>query len=70
MPWDVEDYYKIHVKLGKDQKRVSFPDPMFGAHSEPLTVVDLKGRIVLWYLPGLLSVHQKVNVSYASPRMI
>jgi hypothetical protein len=61
IPWDVEDYYVEHVKGGRDRKRRKFPNPFFGAFSEPLTVVDVKGRIVLWYLPGLLSSRQKVG---------
>jgi hypothetical protein len=58
--WDIEEYYKKHLKAGNDKKRVNFPNPSFGAFSEPLTVVDSKGRIVLWYLPGLLSPEQQV----------
>lgn len=68
IPWDIEEYYSKHVKSGQDRKRVSFPNPQFGAHSDPLTVVDSKGRIVLWYLPGLLSIHQQVVVSFATPK--
>jgi len=54
IPWDVEDYYKKHVKGGRDKKRIEFPNPHFGSHSKPLTLVDSQGRIVLWYLPDLL----------------
>jgi hypothetical protein len=60
IPWDIEDYYIEHVRGGRDKKRIKFPNPWFGAFSKPLTVVDSKGRIVLWYLPGLLSVEQQV----------
>lgn len=62
IPWDVEDFYLKHVKCGRDKKRLKFPIPNFGAFSDPLTVVDAKGRIVLWYLPGLLSSVQRVGV--------
>ena len=64
IPWDVEEYYVRHVKGGRDKKRIKFPNPSFGKFSEPLTVVDSKGRIVLWYLPGLLSHEQLVSVSF------
>ena len=61
LSWDIEEYYLQHIKSGSDPKRLRFPNPQFGAFSEPLTVVDSKGRIVLWYLPGLLSVYQQVS---------
>jgi hypothetical protein len=52
--WDVEEYYTKCVKAGRDRKHFEFSNPEFGAFSEPLTVVDLKCRIILWYLPRLL----------------
>jgi hypothetical protein len=62
IPLDVDNYYKEHVKQKRDKKRIKFPNPLFGSFSKPLTVVDVKGWIVLWYLPGLLSTAQKVVV--------
>jgi hypothetical protein len=62
LSWDIEEYYFEHVKSGRDPRRLRFPNPKFGAFSEPLTVVDCKGRIVLWYLPGLLSISQQVRI--------
>ena len=62
IPWSVEDFYWEHVKAGRDKKCIKFANPSFGAFSEPLTVVDSKGRIVLWYLPGLLSLEHQVGV--------
>lgn len=61
IPWDVEEYYLECIKGKKDPKRIGFPNPQFGIHSEPLTVVDSRGRIVLWYLPGLLSGRYEVS---------
>jgi hypothetical protein len=61
IPWDAEEYYLECIKGKKDRKRIRFPNPQFGMHSEPLTVVDSRGRIVLWYLPGLLSGHYQVS---------
>jgi hypothetical protein len=43
------------VQKGGDKNRRNFPNPEFGRFSKPLTVVDSKGRIVLWYLPGLVT---------------
>lgn len=57
----MEEYYREHVKAGRDKKRLKYPDPSLGAFSVPLTVVDSKGHIVLWYLPGLLSDAQQVS---------
>jgi hypothetical protein len=64
LDWDVEDYYRQCVQGGRDKKRVKFPDPQFGSFSEPLTVVDVKGRIILWYLPGLISGQDQVSFFY------
>lgn len=62
IPWDVNEYYLEHVKEKRDRNREKFPSPQFGAFSQPLTVVDAKGRIVLWYLPGLLSERHQVRL--------
>jgi hypothetical protein len=62
--WDVEQYYAECVKGGADKhakNKHRFPSPSLGSHNRPLTVVDLRGRIVLWYLPGLLSIRQQVG---------
>lgn len=64
IPWDIEEYYWEHVKFGRDEKRKKYPNPSFGKFSEPLTVVDRKGRIILWYLPGLISLEQQVSFSF------
>ena len=64
IPWDVEEYYLEHVKEKKDRNRVKYPNPHFGSFSSPLTVVDSKGRIVLWYLPGLLSEQHQVCILF------
>lgn len=61
IPWDVEEYFQKHVKGGLDKNRKKFPNPSLGKFSDPLTVVDSKGRIVLWYLPGLLSEEHLVS---------
>jgi hypothetical protein len=63
IPWDVEEYYIKCIKAGRDKKRLKFPNPQLGSFSDPLTLVDVKGRIVLWYLPGLLSEHDEVSYS-------
>lgn len=62
MPWDAEEYYEKQVKGGRSRSRFQFPNPELGAFSVPLTVVDSKGRIVLWYLPGLMPNHQQVGI--------
>jgi hypothetical protein len=64
IPWDVEAYYLHSVKGKKDRKRERFPNPRLGLFSEPLTLVDIRGRIVLWYLPGLLSGQQLVPYGF------
>lgn len=69
IPWDVEEYYLECIKGKQDPSRMRFPNPHFGSFSEPLTVVDIKGRIVLWYLPGLLSGQHQV-FCFASIQML
>ena len=66
LDWDIEEYYRECVKKGKDKKRKRFPNPIFGKKSDPLTVVDSKGRIVLWYLLELLSILQQVSGFFTS----
>lgn len=63
IPWDVEDYH-FKRKQNNERAQKKFPNPNFGAFSEALTVVNSKGQIVLWYLPGLLSVQQQVRLPY------
>jgi hypothetical protein len=70
IPWDVEEFYQEHVLKGRDKKRFKFPDPLFGKYSDPLTLVDSKGRIVLWYLPGLLSKEQTVSFPFLAKLLI
>lgn len=36
-------------------------NPHFGSISAPATVVDMRGKILIWYLPNLLSLDQQVN---------
>ena len=63
--WDIEEYTTQYVFVSaadqiKNQSR--FPCPNLGKHDHPLTVVDCKGRILLWYLPKLLSLMQQVRL--------
>jgi hypothetical protein len=62
--WDAEEYYSKHVKRGLDKGRIKFPNPSFGEISKPVTIVDKEGRILAWYLPGLLSQEQLVSFSF------
>ena len=60
MPWDMDEYYVEVVKGKTDKNCLKYPNPNFGLHSEPLTVVDIKCHIVLWYLPGTIPVNEEV----------
>ena len=65
VPWDVEQYYLECVKGGAEEREKNlhkYPCPSFGSHTDPLTIVDGRGRIVLWYLPGLLSIQHQVSL--------
>lgn len=65
VPWDVQEYYVECVKARaekREKNKFRFPAPSFGSYDHPLTIVDIRGRIVLWYLPGLLSIKQQVSL--------
>jgi hypothetical protein len=63
IPWDIEKYYNKCVKGRQIRDQAEFPDVSLGRRSSPLTVVDSKGRIILWYLPGLLSGPHRVSLA-------
>ena len=52
------DAIQFHLKKDKSL----FPNPNLGLFNVPTTVVDCVGRIVLWYLPGLLPDHIQVCI--------
>lgn len=67
VPWDAELLAKATVArripagtlLAPAQADGSlvakFPTPNFGPFKEPTTLVDCHGRILIWYLPGVLN---------------
>jgi expansin (peptidoglycan-binding protein) len=57
----MEKYYKECIKGKKRRNFENFPKLSLGQKSSPLTVVDKKGRIILWYLPELLENKHKVS---------
>lgn len=70
MPWSVVDYVEEldcrsklcrgrNETLEREMERL-FPPPRTELESRPCVVIDCKGRILLWYLPGLLSSRQQV----------
>lgn len=38
----------------------AYPNPNIGEVTQPATIVDKDGRLVGWYLPGLLSAETQV----------
>jgi hypothetical protein len=58
MSWDIEEY-NSRVVIGKEEG--IFPNLPLKKHSSPLTVVDCKERLILWYLPGLLLKRHQVS---------
>ena len=63
VPWDIKEYYDKCVKGSYSRNDLDFPNPQLGSFSDPLTVVDVKGRIILWYIPGLMSKYHQVSIS-------
>jgi hypothetical protein len=73
MRWSVHDYQEELKKLGarptglQENVEASLlkmfpPDGDSGILSTPTVIVDSKGVILLWYLPGLLGPRRRVNV--------
>jgi len=71
MNWSIVDYL---AELGRRNRRCRgtneqlerellrlFPPPESELISEPCVVVDSKGRILLWYLPGLMGLKRQVR---------
>ncbi|OJA15212.1 hypothetical protein AZE42_13751 [Rhizopogon vesiculosus] len=62
VPWDVDRYAK-KVKSPSSQKGVTewerlakvFEMTKLGRISEPATIVDIHGKILVWYLPNIMS---------------
>jgi hypothetical protein len=57
--WDYDRFAE-----SSDTKRLSgkyFTDPSIGKIINPATVVDRHGKIIMWYLPGLLVPHRVVR---------
>lgn len=67
--WDVERFAdrvknaRVTGNPASEDVRVAkfFDIPNFGAISDPATFVDRHGRIMAWYLPGLLSPNLVVS---------
>ena len=72
VPWDAELFAGAtvahHIPPGTplspapiDSRLMSgFPTPKMGPFEQPTTLVDCHGRILIWYLPGVLDT--MVNV--------
>jgi hypothetical protein len=64
IPWDIVEYASECVFVSSEIRTKNlqrFQCPMVGSYDVPLTIVDTKGRIALWYLPQLLSKRQQVG---------
>jgi hypothetical protein len=71
--WDVTRFLE-HAKLTKvneageeakaDQKlNASYIQPNFGELSEPATILDREGKVMVWALPGVLHPNRVVRQS-------
>jgi hypothetical protein len=65
IPWDLEDYAtRVKKGLGTPASiarlQRKFTNPQLGRVNKPATVVDICGKIIIWYLPGLISAQQSV----------
>jgi hypothetical protein len=73
VPWDAESFAKAAVAhhipadiplspaLADSKLMSKFPTPELGSFEEPTTLVDCCGRILIWYLPGVLDLAANVR---------
>lgn len=54
------DYERFADSSDKMQSETYFKKVNMGNVTEPTTVVDVHGKIFMWYLPGLLLSHRVV----------
>jgi hypothetical protein len=69
--WDVDRFTsKVNAGIFVDNERLDnelvwlrkyFELPRLGRSDEPATIVDLHGRILVWYLPDILSIQRVVR---------
>ncbi|KAI6096116.1 hypothetical protein EDD17DRAFT_1767742 [Pisolithus thermaeus] len=51
--WDIDRF--AESKRNVEDKTKYFPYPQWGHISDPATILDVHGRVVVWYLPGIMS---------------
>lgn len=76
VPWDIEEYSQAvgrrnYGRHAQDEATLQeeFPIPHIGHLTEPAVIVDIAGRILTWYLPGLLNRERQVCIPSArAPR--
>lgn len=57
IPWDAAEF-----AASKTKSPQKFPPPDFGLKTEPAIFVDVKGRILAWYLPRVLLPPRQVSL--------
>jgi hypothetical protein len=70
IPWDVAEYAAKCVFAPEKERiknRQDFPPVYLGTRNQPMTIIDCRGRIVLWYLPKLLSALHRVRAEICMP---
>ncbi|KAI6102310.1 hypothetical protein EV401DRAFT_1893973 [Pisolithus croceorrhizus] len=51
--WDIDRFAELKRNVGDKTK--CFPYPQWGLISDPATILDVHGRVVVWYLPSIMS---------------
>ncbi|KAI6096658.1 hypothetical protein EDD16DRAFT_1719708 [Pisolithus croceorrhizus] len=60
--WDIDRF--AEPKRNVEDKTKYFPYPQWGLISDPATILDVHSRVVVWYLPGIMSparVYEHLN---------
>ncbi|KAI6115787.1 hypothetical protein EV401DRAFT_1889372 [Pisolithus croceorrhizus] len=66
--WDI-DRFAEHKRNVEDKTKY-FPYPQWGLISDPATILDVHGRVMVWYLPGIMSPARVVILSLPPPSIL
>ncbi|KAI6094155.1 hypothetical protein EDD17DRAFT_1503854 [Pisolithus thermaeus] len=66
--WDIDRF--AEPKRNVEDKTKYFPYPQWGLISDPATILDVHSRVVVWYLPGIMSPARVVILSLPPPSIL
>ncbi|KIK10515.1 hypothetical protein PISMIDRAFT_20326 [Pisolithus microcarpus 441] len=66
--WDIDRFAEPARNVADKTKY--FPYPWWGHISDPATVLDVHGRVLVWYLPGIMPPARVVILSPPPPSIL